>query len=54
MRDEPSGRLRVDLLRCADLRDLPRLHHGDAVGHGERFALVVRDVDERGPGAALE
>ena len=26
-------------------------HHGDARGHGESLFLVVRHVDERGPGS---
>ncbi len=29
------------------------MHHGDAVGHRERLALVVRDVAERDADGAL-
>src|SRR6267142_6210387 len=38
-------RLGVDLGRRADLAHSSVLHHDDAVGHGERFVLVVSDVD---------
>ncbi len=37
----------VDILRPCDLLELAGAHHGDTVGHGERFFLVVRDVDGR-------
>ena len=33
----------VDVGRIADLLDAPGVHHGDAVRHDERLALVVRD-----------
>jgi hypothetical protein len=36
----------VEILGHADLRHLAVVHDGDAVGHGQRFLLVVRDVDE--------
>ena len=42
------GRL-VDLPGGAGLLDAPVGHHRDAIGHRERFLLVVRDVDERDP-----
>ena len=36
----------VDLLGRRDLRDAPAEHDRDAVGHGERLVLVVRDEHE--------
>ena len=39
-------RLVVDLLRGADLLDIALVHDDDGVGHGQRFFLVVRDVDK--------
>ena len=45
--DERCCRRAVDILRPCDLLELAGAHHGDAVGHGERFFLVVRDVDGR-------
>ena len=44
----------VDLLGRADLLDPPVAHHGDAVAHRERLALVVGDEDERDPDLALD
>ena len=38
----------------ADLLQPPWRHHADPVGHGERLALVVGDVDERDVGALLD
>ena len=35
----------VHVLRTADLLDVPVIHHDDAVGHFERFFLIVRDED---------
>ena len=43
--DEGGGRAAVDLGRRADLLDAAAVHHHDAVGHGERLLLVVRDHD---------
>src|ERR1700758_505228 len=34
----------VNLLRSADLRDMPGIEDGDAVGHYHRFLAVMRDV----------
>ncbi len=45
--DELGGRAVVDVLRGADLLDPPRVEDGDAVAHGERLLLVVRDVHGR-------
>ena len=45
--DEPVDRVRVDLLRRAELLDAPLAHHGDAIGEHQRFFLVVRDEDRR-------
>ncbi len=38
---------RVDLSRRAALHDPPLVHDGDAIGHGQRFFLIVGHVDER-------
>ncbi len=39
------ARMVVDLERRADLLDPALVHHHDAVGHRQRFFLVVRHVD---------
>ena len=41
-------------MRSADLLNLARRHHGDAVGHGQRLFLVVGDEHERDAGFFLE
>ena len=46
-----SGRV-IDLLRPAGLLDLPAVEQDDAIGHFERFILVVRD-EQRGDADAL-
>ena len=46
VRNERVLRLVVDILRLADLLDLAFLHDHDLVRHGQRFFLVVRDVDK--------
>ena len=51
--DEPVGRLVVDVPGRADLQDLARRHDRDAVGHGQRLFLVVRDEDEGDAGLVL-
>ena len=43
--DERRRRLRVDLVGRADLVDPALAHDDDAVGHRERFLLVVRHHD---------
>src|SRR6185312_530733 len=43
--DEHVDRLCVELARRTDLLQHAILEHGDAVTHGERFGLVVGDVD---------
>ena len=52
--DEWCCRRAVDILRPCYLLELAGAHHGDTVGHGERFFLVVRDVDGRDPELLLE
>src|SRR5208282_4457728 len=44
--DEAIGRAVVELGGSAKLLDAALVQHGDAVGHHQRLALVVRDVDE--------
>ena len=52
--DEALGRLVVDVPRRADLQDLARRHHRDAVRHGQRLFLVVGDEDEGDAGLVLQ
>ena len=44
----------VDFGRCADLLDVPRVHHRDPIAHRQRFLLVVGHVDEGDPDLALD
>jgi hypothetical protein len=43
--DKRAGGLPVDLQRRADLLDHALVHHHNAVGHGQRFFLIVRHHD---------
>src|SRR3984893_10508301 len=43
--DEAVGRPVIDVERGADLFDLAVAEYGDAIGHGHRLGLVMRDVD---------
>ncbi|OEI67478.1 phenol hydroxylase [Curtobacterium sp. ER1/6] len=52
--DEHVVRLLVEVARRADLLEDAVLEHRDAVAHGERLGLVVRDVDRGDAEAALE
>ena len=52
--DESARRTFVEILRRANLRDAPGVEHGDAVGHGQRLGLVVRDVERRASGGLDE
>ena len=47
-------RVVVDLERGADLLDIALAHHRHPVGHGQRLALVVGDVDEGDAGPSLD
>src|SRR5690606_41190923 len=51
---EPGRGGLVDLRWRAELFDPALVHDGDAVGHGQRFALVVSDVDEGDADLALD
>ena len=46
-RHERGFRPRVQLFRRADLRDPAVIDHSDAIGQGQRLALVMRDIDRR-------
>ena len=46
VRDKGVDGLVVDLLRRADLFDHTVVHHNHAVAHGQRFLLVMGDVDK--------
>ncbi len=37
----------VDVFGRSDLLDAPGVHDDDAIGHGHRLDLVVRDIDRR-------
>ena len=52
-RDEARARAQVDILGRADLLDAAVVHHGELVGHGERFLLIVRHEQEGDADAAL-
>src|SRR5207244_5267684 len=52
--DEARRRPLVDLGRRADLLDASGVHHRDAIGHHQRFALVVRDEDRGDAEAPLQ
>ena len=54
IRDKPRGRPFVDFAGPADLLDRAAVHHRDAIGHGKRFALVVRHEHCRDGEAALK
>ena len=43
--DEAATRAFVNGARRVDLTQATLMDHGDAVGHGQRLALVVRDAD---------
>ncbi len=51
---ETRRRALVDLPRRAELVDHAGVHHGDAVGHGQRLTLVVGHVHERDADLALD
>ena len=51
---EARRRVLVDGPRRAELLDPALVHDRDAVGHGQRLALVVRHVDERDADLALD
>ena len=46
--DEARPRPLVELARRGDLDEPAAIHHRDAVGHGHRLLLVVRDDEEGG------
>ena len=52
--DEAVGGAVVDLLRRGHLLEPAMGHHRHPVGHGERLALIVGDVDEGDIGALLD
>src|SRR5206468_7665948 len=52
--DELARRPVVDLRRLTDLLDATVVEDCDAIAHGQRLLLVVRDVDEGHPQIALE
>ncbi len=44
----------VERTRRADLRDAGAMHHHHEVRHGQRFGLIVGDVDNRSADAAMD
>ena len=53
-RHERIGGTEIDVLRRADLRDVPVVDHRDPVGERERFRLVMRDIDRGDADLALQ
>ena len=45
--DKGVGRIVVNLLRGGELRNSTLVQHRDAMAHGERLSLIVRDIDGR-------
>ncbi len=56
MKPATKARLRglVEIVRRADLLQLAMVEHGDAIGHGQRFGLVMRDEHDRDADLALQ
>ena len=54
VRDKRIRRLVVDILRCSDLLDIALIHDDDRVRHGQRFFLVMGDIDEGNPKLILK
>ncbi len=54
LRDERRTRPPVHLGGRAELDDAAAIHHGQPVAHGERFLLVVGDIDEGGAELAVQ
>ena len=52
--DEAGARRIVDFARRPDLLDRALVHHDDAVGHRQRFFLIVGDEDRRDAELALQ
>ena len=52
--DEAGARMKVDVLRAADLGDAALLHHDDAVAEHHGLGLVVGDVDGGDPETAQQ
>ena len=52
--DERRCGIAVDFGRTADLLDAAVIHDDDAIGHRQRFLLIVRDHDGRHADAALQ
>ncbi len=53
-RHEAVGRAFIDVGGRCQLLQLALTHHGDQVGHGERFGLVMGDIDRGGAEAVAE
>ena len=45
--DKGVARFVVDVLGRPDLLDVALVHYDNRIGHGKRFLLIVRDIDER-------
>ena len=52
--DECGGRFHIKVARGVDLFDAALVEHGHAVGHRQRFGLVVGHEDERDAELALQ
>ena len=54
IRHKPVDRLVINFAWRTDLLDLARRHDGNAVRHGQRFFLIVRDENEGDAGFGLK
>src|SRR5215207_2594781 len=52
--DKTAGGMLIELGRTGDLADPAEIHHSDAIGHGERFILVVGHDNEGDADGALK
>src|SRR3546814_18974133 len=53
-RDKSVGWIVINLFGAADLLNPPVSKDGDAVGQGQRFTLIVRDIEDGEPERALD
>ena len=52
--DERRLRIMVEIVRRIDLFDLSLIHDDDPVSKGHGFALIVRDIEDRCFGSAVD
>lgn len=52
--DKGGLRLGINLIARADLLDTAIVHHGNPIGHGQRFGLIMGDIDKGHARLALD